>query len=308
MAVPFQSLRKWFVIAAVVLVVIVAAFFVVARWQVRHIEETAKAKLGIEVKSATSGFTLSKSEAGRTLFTVQASKAVEYKEGGRAELRDVTIVLYGRDSTRFDQIYGQEFIYDPQTGEILANGPVEIDLEGNSEGPLRPDQAPPRELKNPIHLRTSGLIFNQKTGDAATRERIDFRLPRATGSAVGASFDSKTGVLTLQSQVLVRSMGHADTLITAQHAVLTKRPRQAVLDDAKMQGPNRTLEATKLTAFLRDDNTIERLLAAGEVRATVGGGKPDSSSVEVRAPEGDFAVERDNQIRSGALSGGVELE
>src|SRR5262249_56253634 len=113
MAVPFQSLRKWFVIAAVVLVVIVAAFFVVARWQVRHIEETAKAKLGIEVKSATSGFRLSKSEAGRTLFTIQASKAVEYKEGGRAELHDVSIFIYGRDSTPFHHIYRSHFIYHP---------------------------------------------------------------------------------------------------------------------------------------------------------------------------------------------------
>ncbi|MCI0351751.1 MAG: hypothetical protein L0Z53_20210, partial [Acidobacteriales bacterium] len=173
---------------------------------------------------------------------------------------------------------------------------------------VRPDQAPPRELNNPIHLSTSGLTFNQKTGFAATRERIDFRLPRATGSAVGASFDSKTGVLVLQSQVAIRNIGQEDTLITAQHAVLTKRPRQVVLDQAKMQAPNRTLESTKLTAFLRDDNTIERLLASGDVRATVGSGNSASSRVEVWAPEGDFAVERDNQLRTGALTGGVQLE
>jgi lipopolysaccharide export system protein LptA len=83
MPAPFQSLRKWFAIAAAALLVIVAGFFIDARWSARHIQERAKDKLGIEVKSSTSGFTLSKSEAGRTLFTVQAAKAVEYKEGGR---------------------------------------------------------------------------------------------------------------------------------------------------------------------------------------------------------------------------------
>lgn len=308
MPAPFQALRKWFAIAAVMLLLVVASFFLAGRWSVPHIQEKAKEKLGVEVKSKTSGFSFSKSEAGRTLFTVQAAKAVEYKAGGRAELHDVTIVLYGRDSTRFDQIYGSDFIYDPQTGDIQANGPVEIDLEGNAEGPARPDQAPPRELKNPIHLRTSGLTFNQKTGFASTRERIDFRLPRATGSAMGASFDSKTGALVLQSQVAVRSMGHQDTLITAHHAVLTKNPRQAVLDSAKMEASSRTLESAKLTAFLRNDNSIERMLATGEVRISTRNPNPAASRVEVRADEGDFAVEHENQIRSGVLSGGVQLE
>ena len=44
-----------------------------------------------------------------------------------------------------------------------------------------PDQTPPKELKNPIHLETSGLVFNQKTGDARTKKRVDFRISQATG-------------------------------------------------------------------------------------------------------------------------------
>lgn len=303
MPAPYQSLRKWFAIAAVLLVLVVAGFFAAARWQVRRIERKAQ-DLGVEVQSSTSGFTLSKSEGGRTLFTVQAAKAIEYKQGGRAELRGVSIVLYGKDSTRFDQIYGSQFIYDPQTGEIHAKGTVEIDLEGNAEGPWRPDQAPPRELKNPIHLKTSGLVFNQKTGFAATEERIEFRLPRASGSAVGATFDSKTGVLVLKAQVAVRLAGNEHTLLTARQAVITKEPHQVVLDAAKMEAPARVLEATKLTATLRPDNTIERLLATDGVRINLDG----SSPLEVRAPQADFTLAPDHQIRSGVLSGGVRLE
>jgi lipopolysaccharide export system protein LptA len=287
----------------VLLVLVVAAFVAAARWQVRRIQEKAE-KLGIEVQSSTSGFSLSKSEGGRTLFTVQAAKAIEYKQGGRAELREVSIVLYGKDSTRFDQIYGSQFIYDPKTGEIHAKGLVEIELEGNAEGPRRPDQAPPRELRNPIHLKTSGLVFNQKTGFTATEERIEFRLPRASGSAVGATFDSKTGVLVLKSQVAVRIIGNENMLITSDNAVLTKEPHQVVLTSAKMQAPGRTLEAGKLTAALRPDNTVERLLATDQVRINVTG----SSPAEVRAPQADFTLATDHQISSGVLSGGVQLE
>jgi len=46
---------------------------------------------------------------GTPYFKVQASKAVQFKQGSRVELHDVTITLYGRDSSRFDQIYGADF-------------------------------------------------------------------------------------------------------------------------------------------------------------------------------------------------------
>ena len=96
---------------------------------------------------------------------------MQFKQGGRTELHDVTITLYGRDSSRFDQIYGADFEYDPQSGDILGKGQVQMDLEANPEGLAHPDQAPPKELKNPTHLNTTNLLFNQKTGNASTRSR-----------------------------------------------------------------------------------------------------------------------------------------
>ncbi|PYV70183.1 MAG: hypothetical protein DMG97_19860, partial [Acidobacteria bacterium] len=134
------------------------------------------------------GFTISKSDQGRTLFKLQASKAIQFKQGGRAALHDVTITLYGRDSSRFDQVYGQDFEYDQQSGNVTSAGEVSIDLQANPQGILRPDQTPPKELKNPLHLKTTGLVFNQKTGDAWTPAEVDFRVAQASGSAVGARY------------------------------------------------------------------------------------------------------------------------
>ena len=114
--------------------------------------------------------------------------------------------LYGRDSSRFDQIYGADFEYDPQTGDVIGKGQVQMDLEANPEGIIHPDQATPKELKNPVHLTTTNLLFNQKTGNAITREKVEFSLPQADGSAVGLSYEANTTLLTLQSQVDVSSM------------------------------------------------------------------------------------------------------
>ncbi|HEX6880938.1 MAG TPA: hypothetical protein VF135_11280, partial [Terriglobales bacterium] len=132
MPISIPRLRTWFAFLALATVAVVAGFYVYARWQLKKIVKEAPKQLGIEVQQSTEGFSLSKSEGGRTLFTIRASKAVQYKQGGRAELQDVNIIVYGREGDRFDQISGSGFEYDPQTGIVRANGEVNIDLEANA--------------------------------------------------------------------------------------------------------------------------------------------------------------------------------
>src|SRR5881275_1914197 len=203
MPLQISHLRRWFALGAIGIVLLVAGMYLYARHKVRNALKEVPEKIGLEVQQTAQGFTISRSEQGHTLFKLQASKAVQFKQGGRAELHDVTITLYGRDSSRFDQVYGQDFEYDQQSGNVTSTGEVSIDLQANPQGILRPDQTPPKELKNPLHLKTTGLVFNQKTGDAWTPAQVDFRVPQASGSAVGAKYVASDGVLTLQSQVRI---------------------------------------------------------------------------------------------------------
>src|SRR5579864_2758554 len=254
MPIHIPRLRRWFAVGAIGLSVLVVGMYLYARWRVHNALQDVPNKLGIEVQQSTDNFTVSKSDQGRTLFTVRASKAVQYKLGGRAELHDVNIILYGRDSSRFDQISGADFEYDPQSGNINAKGEVEIDLEANPQGLANPDQAVPKELKNPIHLKTSGLVFNQKTGNAYTKERVEFRVPQATGSALGVNYVAKTNVLTLESQVEMLLSGPNPARVRSTRGVITKDPKQVVLDRPRVVHGEQKLEAEKATLFLRPDN------------------------------------------------------
>ena len=56
-----------------------------------------------------------------------------------------------------------------KTGDVTAKGEVQIDLVANPAGIASPDQSTPKELKNPIHLKTRDLIFNKDSGDAVDR-------------------------------------------------------------------------------------------------------------------------------------------
>jgi lipopolysaccharide export system protein LptA len=304
---PFRisRLRRWFAGGAILVLAVVTGAYFYASWRVRNALKEVPGKIGLNVQQSAQGFSVSRSEAGRTIFTIQASKAVQFKQGDRAELHDVMITLYGHDSSRFDQIYGADFEYDPRSGDVSAKGEVNIDLEANPEGLLKPDQSPPKELKNPIHLKTSGLVFNQKSGNAYTKERVEFSIPQASGSAVGVNYVGKDNVLTLQSQINVAFNGSAPSTLTAVHGSITKDPRQVVLERPHLQSPARRLDADKATLFLRPDNTLDRVLAAGNIRIQSESAPP--ARVRAAQMEVRMAAQRDT-LSMAVLSGDVQLE
>ena len=303
MPVNIPRLRWWFAAAAIFLIALVTGFYFYGRLRVRRAIKEIPANLGVNIQQSTSGFTFSKSEGGRTIFTVHASQAVQYKQGGRAELKDVNIVVYGREANRYDQIYGTNFEYDPEAGTIAAKGDVHIDLEGNAEGPIRPDQAQPQELKNPIHLKTSGLVFNRNTGVAETKERVEFRVPQASGSALGAMYDSRAATLTLGSAIRIHGNAPHEADLAASHGVITKGPNRVVLDAVRIDRPAGNFSARQLTLFLRDDNTVERMLATGDVTAH-GRGR---TMLDATAPRAEALVSENDRVRSASMSGGVSL-
>src|ERR1035441_4413549 len=188
MASPFSRLRHWFALGAILMVTTVAGMYFYARWSLRKTIHDIPAKIGLDIQQTAEGFSISKSEAGRTQFTVSASKAVQFKQGGRAELHNVKIVVYGKDSSRFDRITGDDFEFDPSTGSVTAKGTVLIDLEANPEGMKKSDQIAPAETRNPIHVETNGLVFNKNTGDASASGKVVFETPQAKGSAMGVEY------------------------------------------------------------------------------------------------------------------------
>ncbi len=265
MPVFVKHLRRWFAAAGITAVLVVAGVYFYGRSRVQNALKQVPAKIGLEIQQSATGFTISKSEQGRTLFRVDASKAVQFKQGGRVELHNVVITVYGRDSDRYDRIYGSDFEYNQQTGDVNARGEVQIDLEANPEGVLNADQAPPQQLKKAVHLRTSGLVFNQKTGDAHTDQKVEFQLPQASGSGVGMNYMAKTTMLTVQSQVKLVGDGPGAPSLDAARAVITKDPHQVVLDHPEFEMIARKGESDKATLFLRPDNTLDRIVASGNV-------------------------------------------
>src|ERR1700722_13892482 len=333
MPLPVYHLRRWLVVIAAVCTLVVAGMYLRVRLHQFSVLRGIPGKMGIDIKQTATGYQYSKSDGKRTLFTIEASDLKQFKLDGRAELHHVNIVLYGRDSSRFDRISGDDFTYDPKSGDITAQGDVQIDLEANPAGRTNPDQSLPQEVRSRIHLKTRDLVFNRESGNATTAARVEFSTPQAEGSAVGVLYAGKANSLTLASRVQVKISGDAPAIIEASSGLITGEPRIVLLEHPNVLRGDETMQSDHAKLFLTADNNVERIMATDNVHAQLnqaasasspaggkqrhpkaalaasGAAQKPTPDTEVHSDEAEFLLTgKQNQLRTVTLTGHVELE
>ena len=214
-----ERLRTVVLVGGLLLVVTIVALLAFGRWKRHFLTKDLPGRLGIDIQQTADGVNYTQSRKGKTLFKIHAARYEQLKKTGKTLLHDVKIELYGDDGSRTDTISGSEFEYDQSAGVAQAAGEVEIELTRPGVTPaiaqLKPGNAKAAAPKLPliagqitqaakdseIHVKTSGLMFNQKTGIATTMQRVDFSLQQGRGSSIGAMFDSAKGHLILDHAV-----------------------------------------------------------------------------------------------------------
>ena len=295
-------LRTGILVLAGGLVVAIAAFFVYGRWQGRRLGHDVPTGLGSSIQQSTQGFTYSESRGGHTLYTLHASKAVQYKTDGHAELHDVSITLYGAQGAPTNRIYGSAFDWDPVHGIARAMGEVQIDLQGTAN-PNPQDgktSAEEGESKSTVHVKTSGLVFNKQTGLASTPEKIEFRLAEAAGSATGASFDSQTGIVILTADVAFNSSVGGDPLtVRAHHAQFDRNSRLLYLLQDVTDYADSHSSSDQATVSFRADGSAYQVQAEGHVVLT----GSDGQQINTRIAHVDLGPKSEPQ--QAIVDGGV---
>ena len=313
-------MRTLVLAAGILLVAALAVFLAIGKWRnPMNLKELPK-RLGVNIEQEANGFTYTQSHGGHTLFKIHASKVVQIKQGN-ALLHDVKIDLYGEDGSRLDRIEGNEFEYDQKNGTAIAAGPVEITLMRPGVAPaIAPKAAAGKAVdekvketplaaaaetaaRGEIHVKTSGLIFDEKSGMATTQKHVDFSMVQGAGSSTGATYDSKEGRLVLDSAVeLTTERGGETVQIHAQHAEFERATQvcRLHLATADYRGGEATAGDAKI--LFRDDGSAVRLDAVnGFTLATATGG-------HVAAPTGSMDFNEHNQPKHGHLEGGVQMD
>jgi lipopolysaccharide export system protein LptA len=276
-------LRTWILAVAGLLILAIAAFLLYGRWQGRRLGRDLPEGLSSSIQQSTNGFTYSESRGGHTIYTLHASKAVQYKKDGHAELHDVSITLYSAQGTPDNRIYGSSFDWDPVQGIARAMGEVQIDFQpspGGAPGQNGDTASEDQDSRNTVHVKTSGLVFNKKTGLASTDQKIEFRLVEAAGSAIGASFDSQSGVAILSSEVAFNSSINGDPLtVRAHHAQYDRTSRLLYLLQEETDYAETHSASDQATVSLRADGSASQVKAEGHVVVSGTGGQQLNANV-----------------------------
>jgi lipopolysaccharide export system protein LptA len=312
-----ERLRTLVLAAALLLLVALVGFLAFGKWKRHFISHDLPQKLGINIQQESDGVTFSHALGAHSQFKIHASKVVQLKQGN-AQLHNVRIELYGEDGSRVDRIEGDEFEYDEKSGTAVAAGPVAITLMRPGTAPsIAPKAAPSQAMdkQNPlsaaaraasageVHIKTSGLTFNWKTGEATTAKRVDFNTTQGAGSAIGSTYDSKEGHLVLDHAVELRSERNGNPIeLTAAHAEFEHGDMICHLRSATASYRGGQATAAEAQVEFRDDGTATHLEATGGFQLVT------SSGGKIEAPRGALEFNDHNQPRHGRLSDGVKMD
>ncbi len=251
---------------------LVLMLYLVQRQRQAHAPGHPIVRLPLDIRQSASGWTLTRAEGGRTLFRAQAASAVRLRSGERAVLKQVRVELFEAQGGRVDQIYGDEFDYDPGRNEISAQGLVHIDLAGTRAASETAESTlpPPEESGNPIHIETNNLVFNTKTGNGDVQHGLEFRYLNATGRADTAHISTHPENVVLGGNVQldwVRS-GQPVLHVEAQRVTLDRSSLQVVLTDhALVRNGTQELRSERFEMQLRPDYSVASAQAVGNVMA-----------------------------------------
>jgi LPS export ABC transporter protein LptC len=238
--------------AAGVIVLFVAGIYVQRAVRTARARKAASPSVPSEVQQQSANFTYSDVEQGRTVFTLRASHATQFKNQNRALLDDVWLTVYGREGNRNDNIHTRQCSYEPDSGGVRCQGEVQIDIQGAKDASRNPSG---NVIEQPLQVKTSDLTFNRQTGEASTAASVEFSFPQGKGHGVGVRYSTR------------------DSMVRIEHAVefdLNSSERSGGLP-VKATGSSLEVQRDDRVAVLAGPATVEhggRELSAGKISIT----------------------------------------
>ncbi len=300
-------MRTLVLAAGVLLVAALATFLAIGHWRVPFDRRDIPKRLGIDIQQEANGVTYTQARGGRTLFKIHASRVVQLRNEV-ATLHDVQIELYGADGKSVDRITGNEFEYDQKAGEATAAGPVQLWLMRPGTAPaIAPkaaqDAAKGAAARGEIHVETSGLTFDQKSGVVTTQQKVIFSMPQGQGTSLGARYDAQAGRLELSHTVeLETARGGDPVAIRAASAEMERTAETCQMRSAQVSYRDEEATAGAALVHFRQDGSVAQLDASeGFVLSTKSGGR-------MAAPRATLDFDTHNQPQHGRLLGGVRMD
>jgi LPS export ABC transporter protein LptC len=189
---------------ALLLASITAVVYLRRGWT-SHVErKNAPPPAPVDVTRQSAGITFKKfDEQNHVVFTVQASKSIDFKGQDASLLEDVKITIFGKAADRNDVIHTKSCRYGKDNGAVTCSGDVQLDLMSAADAKRVADN-PSLEKTVTTRVETRGVTFDRSSGLARTDERVIFAFPNGSGDATGMQYNSDEGTVRLLRDVRLR--------------------------------------------------------------------------------------------------------
>src|SRR6266853_522467 len=191
---------RWSAAAALLLASLTAVMYLERKWAAHREQQKAPPPAPQDVTRRSNGLTFSKMDGNQRIFTVEASKATDFKGKEASLLEDVKITIFGKKGERHDTIHTQSCQYEKAGESIACSGEVQMDLQSREEAE-RGTKNPEITAQQKVHVETRGVVFNRASGMARTEQPVKFVFPNGNGEAVGVEYHSEEGMVRLLRDV-----------------------------------------------------------------------------------------------------------
>ncbi len=259
---PIEQIRRLVLAALVAVALVVGANYGWRRWQAYQARQSAPTTVPGDVQQQAERFTLSRSEAGQTLFTVEAARTTE-RAGKTTVLENVVVKVYGRRGERADEIRTTRCEYDVTgTGQILCPGEVSVHVSSGAGAADDPKRA--------VELTTAAVHFDPASGSAWTDEPVRFSFPQGSGQALGMRYQGTDPAVQFEKQINIEaSRGGTPMVIRASQLRFFAREQAfELVPPLEVRAGDRVLVADRLRMELDSSFQTRKVEAAGNVRAS----------------------------------------
>jgi lipopolysaccharide export system protein LptA len=193
---------RWSAALALVCVALTVGVYLKRGWTRHNERKNAPPAAPVNVERQSSLLTFSKVEQNRKIFTVEASKSIDFKGLNASDLEGVKITIFGKEGDRHDTMETHTCRYSKDSGDVVCSGDVEITLMSEEQwktsgAAVAGTPAAPGTMK----VETRGVAFSRASGEAKTDAEVRFSFANGSGQAVGAEYHSEEGTLRLQRNV-----------------------------------------------------------------------------------------------------------
>ncbi|HZS54960.1 MAG TPA: LptA/OstA family protein [Bryobacteraceae bacterium] len=227
-------------------------------------------------------------ETGKPIVLAEADSAQATHDPSTFEIHGLAMRLYDKQAGDYTYIKSDKALFDERSGLLRSDGPVMIVINV----PADQDASNKDVVAKRVHVQTSGVIYETKTGKASTDQPASFVFTEGDGQGVGVEYDPSAKILHLKSKVALDWIGHGPAAnkmhIEAGDLVYKETEQKIYLSPwSKMRRQSTVIQAQNSVVTLEEDYAETPEKAASVI--------PGSKKTHLHEIESDHAIGSDDR-------------